>query len=404
MHIQELDDGNYKVTLEAPRDPVTGKRQQITRRHKSKREAIKRAEAEYDKRMTSLGHYGALNNDSPTFRQVAEKFMEEYKRKEKISTYNSRKQNLVKLYEYMNFIEIKKINHKMCQNVIDDMMLGEKRIYSKSYTQSVKGTLNLIMDYALKNGIISVNPALNCKYPKPLVTVEDLERTEFFEESISKKDTLAMFEEFKSDRYKYKDSYEFFMTMYYTGMRPGEVMALKINDIDFNKNEIRVTKTLYNPDDKKRGHQLIPPKNNDSRIISISDTLAVELKTIIEKRKQTKDLFGDQYIDEDFLFCDHFGDPYKSGIVYKRFRAACEVIGIKDKKFRPHTFRHTHTTNLIEAGVSPKDIQERLGHKNINTTLGIYAHVTQKSRDQVVTIFDDHMEKALKLDKNEIEN
>lgn len=404
MHIQQLEDGKYKVTLEAPRDPVTGKRQQITRRHKSKREAIKRAEAEYDKRMAMLGQYGALNNGSPSFRQVAEKFMEEYKKKEKISTYTSRKQNLVKLYDFFDYIEIKKINHKMCQNVIDEMMLGEKRIYSKAYTQSVKGTLNLIMDYAVKNGIISVNPALNCKYPKPLVTVEELESTEFFEESISKEDTRAIFEEFKSDRYKYKDSYEFFLTMYYTGMRPGEVMALKIKDIDFEMNEIRVTKTLFNPDDKKRGHKLIPPKNNNSRIVSFSDTLAVELKNIVTKRKQTKEVFGEQYIDEDFLFCDHFGDPYKSGLVYKRFRVACKAIGIEDKKFRPHTFRHTHTTNLIEAGVSPKDIQERLGHKSINTTLGIYAHVTKKSRAQVVKKFDDHMEKALKLDKEEIEN
>lgn len=403
MHIQQLEDGKYKVTLEAPRDPVTGKRQQITRRHKSKREAIKRAEAEYDKRMATLGHYGALNNNSPTFRQVAEKFMEEYKKKEKISTYKSRKTNLVKLYDFFDQIEIKKINHKMCQNVIDEMMLGT-RIYSKAYTQSVKGTLNLIMDYALKNGIIAVNPALNCSYPKSLVTVEDLESTEFFEESISKEDTNAIFEEFKSDRYKYKDSYEFFLTMYYTGMRPGEVMALKMNDIDFEKNELRVTKTLFNPDDKKRGHKLIPPKNNTSRIVTFSETLAVELKAIIEKRKQTKEVFGEQYIDEGFVFCDHFGDPYKNGLVYKRFRAACEAVGIKDKKFRPHTFRHTHTTNLIEAGVSPKDVQERLGHKNINTTLGIYAHVTQKSRNQVVKIFDDHMEKALKLDKDDKEN
>lgn len=403
MHIHELPDGKYKVTIEGPRDPVTGKRQQITRRHKSKREAIKRAEAEYDKRMATLGHYGALNNNNPTFRQVAEKFMEEYKKKEKVSTYTSRKQNLNKLYEYFDQIEINKINHKMCQHIIDDMMLG-KKTYSKAYTQSVKGTLNLIMDYALKNGIIAVNPALNCKYPKPLITVEELERTDFFEESISKEDTLALFEEFKSDRYKYKDSYEFFMTMYYTGMRPGEVMALKFTDINFEKNEIRVTKTLFNPDDKKRGHQLLPPKTNKSRIISFSETLATELKALKIKRDQTKEVFGEQYIDEDFVFCDHFGDPYKSGLVIKRMRAACHKIGIEDKKFTPHTFRHTHTTNLIEGGVSPKDVQERLGHATINTTLGIYAHVTQKSRDQVVKIFDDHMENALNLDESQDKN
>lgn len=396
MHIKQLEDGTYKVTIEAPRDPITGKRQQITRRHKNKRVAIKRAEDEYEKRISILGTYGTINNKDMTFRHVAEMFMKDYERKEKVSTVYSRKQNLNKLYSFFDQIEINKINHKMCQNVIDEMMLG-KTVYSRSYTQSVKGTLNLIMEYALKNGIISINPALNCKYPRTLITVDDLERTDYFEESISKEDTIALFDEFKSDRYKYKDSYEFFYTMYYTGMRPGEVMALKFKDIDFENNEIRITKTLYNPKDKKRGHTLIPPKNNKSRIISISSSLTKILKELKIKRNQTKEIFGDQYIDEDFIFCDHFGDPYKSGLIYKRFRAACEVIGIEKKKFSPHTFRHTHTTNLIEAGVSPKDVQERLGHKNINTTLGIYAHVTKKSRDQVAKIFDDHMKNALDL-------
>lgn len=396
MHTQKMADGTFKVTLEAPRDPASGKRKQITRRRKTKREAIRAAEEEYDRRVARFGAWGNLETDRLTFRRVAEMFLEEYRQKEKLSTYTSRKTNMNKVFEYFDQIEITKINHKMCQHMIDDMLLN--KAYSRNYTQSAKGTLNLVMKYAMRNGILDVNPAVGCVYPKMLVTVEELEREDYFETSLSKSEIRRLLKEFDSKRLNYKDSYEFYQVMYYTGMRPGEVMALKYDDFDFKKNEVRVTKTLFNPDDKKRGHTLLPPKNNKARRISFSPKLAEVIKPLIAKKKQMKAVFGDQYIDEKFLFCDHFGDPYKHGLNGKRFKKAAQAVNIDTDIFKPHSFRHAHVTVLVAAGVDIKVAQERLGHKNIKTTLGVYAHVTNLMRKHAITKMNDHMELALNLD------
>lgn len=401
MYISQLENGTWKVTIEAPRDPVTGKRQQITRKHKNKREAIRRAEEEFEKRMNKMGVWGAIDSSKYTFRRVSEMFLEEYKKKEKISTYTSRKTNMNKVYKYFDNIEINKITHLMIQNMIDDMMLNHP-IYSMAYTQSVKGTLNLVMGYALKNGIISINPTVGVRYPKKLMTVEELERDDYFDAALTKDEIRLIMKELKSDRYKYKDSYEFYNVMYYTGMRPGEVMALKYNDFDFKKHEVRVTKTLFNPNERKFAHQLIPPKNNKSRYISFSPKLDDIIKPLIQKKKEMAKIFEGQYRDENFIFCDHFGDPYKHAVNSKRFKNALKAVNIDTDRFTPHSFRHAHVTLLVSADVNIKVAQERLGHKNIKTTLGVYAHVTEKMRGQVVTKMNDHMEAALNLDIKKI--
>lgn len=396
MYIRKLENGTYQVTIEAPRDPKTGKRKQITRKHKHRREAIKRAEEEYEKRLNIYGTWGEIDLSKKTFREVAEMFLEEYKNKEKVSTYNSRLTSIKKVYNYFDSIEISKINHKMVQHMVDDMLLNPP-IYSLSYTQTIKGTFNLVMDYAVKNGIIKVNPGIGVRYPKKIMTVEELERDDFLDTALTKTDIRKILKEFQRDRYKYKDSFEFYHVMYYTGMRPGEVMALKYDDFDFNKNVVRVSKTLYNPNEKRKGHQLIPPKNNKSRLISFSPKLAEIIKPLIEKKKELKRIFGDSYIDENFIFCDNFGDPYKHGINTKRFKNCLKAVNIDQNKYTPHSFRHAHVTMLVSAEVDIKIAQERLGHKNIKTTLGVYTHITNQMRKRNFIKMNDHMELALDL-------
>lgn len=61
-------------------------------------------------------------------------------------------------------------------------------------------------------------------------------------------------------------------------------------------------------------------------------------------------------------------------------------LGIKS--FDYHSLRHTHATMLLESGANPKDIQHRLGHKNIQVTLQIYSHVTSKMQDNTIEILE----------------
>ena len=81
------------------------------------------------------------------------------------------------------------------------------------------------------------------------------------------------------------------------------------------------------------------------------------------------------YVDNNFVFTDVNGYPLviKTAIMDK---AILKKTDITNKQISTHSFRHTHCALLIEAGVHIKEIQERLRHKDINTTMNIYAKIT----------------------------
>ncbi|MCF6411504.1 tyrosine-type recombinase/integrase [Alkalihalobacillus sp. EGI L200015] len=72
-------------------------------------------------------------------------------------------------------------------------------------------------------------------------------------------------------------------------------------------------------------------------------------------------------------------------------------LSVINKKLTPHSLRHTHTSLLIEAGVGIKEIQQRLGHGDINTTMNIYAHITENMEEKASQKFSELMRGSLDL-------
>lgn len=389
MHISKLNDGKYKVTIEGPKDPVTGKRKQITRRHEKRSVAIDRANKEYQKRVKSMDLYGTDNTSSPTFREVAEDWHKYFTARSKVTTAIARRHNLTVLYRYFDNIEIKKIRHKMIQDMIDDLAMNKH--YSVSYAQGVKGALNMIMKFAINNGILMYNPASNVSYPKPKITIDSLEREELNENVIPQNVLKGIFTITEQNRRYYKNLHEYFRLMYYTGCRSGEVAALKETDVDFKQKIITITKTLHSKYDRLDDYVLLPPKDNEKRIISVNDETLAMIKKLIDENKELMEIFEDVHKCEGFLFCNSIGHPYFVNHVSKKFKRSILDAGFKVNGLTPHSLRHTHTTLLIEAGVPIKVIQERLGHASINTTLGIYAHVTKEMEQLTTKQLDDHL-------------
>lgn len=396
MHITRLEDGKYKVTIEAPRDPVTGKRKQITRRHVKRSVAIENANKEYNLRMRSMGMYGTDSTLSPTFRQIAEEWFEYYSKRNKITTSLSRKHSLNVLYRYFDKIELKNIRHKMVQNMMDDLSINLG--YSIPYCQSIKGTFNMIMKYAINHGIIIHNPGLNVTYTKPPVTVDSLERDELYEKTIPTDILNAIFKTTDTKRQYYKNLHEYFKIMYFTGCRSGEVAALKDKDVDFKNKTISITKTIFSEHDRKDDYILLPPKDNEKRIISVNQTVLDIVCKLIDENKEKVEIYEGIYRDEGFLFSNEEGHPYFITHVSKKFKRAIKDSNFEPNGLTPHSLRHTHTTRLIEAGIPVKVIQERLGHASINTTLGIYAHVTNELKQLTTQQLDDHLKFIDELD------
>ena len=169
---------------------------------------------------------------------------------------------------------------------------------------------------------------------------------------------------------------EYFRTAVVTGMRPGELSALRWRDVDFNECTISVQRSLVWKGLVADGWMLVPPKTQRGRReITISKSLATSLAALKSRQQHVKRAAGDQYQDHGFIFADREGRPlYPEPLIKQVFRPALKRAGLPTT-IRLYDLRHTSATLLLKAGEHIKVVSERLGHANVAITLEIYTHV-----------------------------
>ena len=155
------------------------------------------------------------------------------------------------------------------------------------------------------------------------------------------------------------------MTLYWTGIRIGELLALTPKDIDILKKTISITKSYQRLD----GRDIItPPKTPKSiRIIAIPEFLAADLQDYING------LYEPQEEERLFKVTKHYFE--------KEIKRGIRASGIK--KIRIHDLRHSHCALLIEMGSAPLEIAERLGHERVETTMNTYGHLYPNKQRQL---------------------
>ena len=204
---------------------------------------------------------------------------------------------------------------------------------------------------------------------------------------------------------------------YYTGLRIGEACSLTWQDIDLKEQTITVRRSIrYNQATHKT--EISTTKRKKVRAVDFCDTLASILKTArteqLKNRMRYGELYSLNYYKEvqekgrshyevyslqkseeapegykeiDFVCLRPDGcyeSPSTVGIACRT--AAKKVPGLEGFHF--HLLRHTFTTNLLSNGAAPKDVQELLGHSNVNTTLNIYAHSTREAKRSSARLLD----------------
>ncbi|UKS54912.1 tyrosine-type recombinase/integrase [Exiguobacterium acetylicum] len=160
----------------------------------------------------------------------------------------------------------------------------------------------------------------------------------------------------------------------HTGMRIGEAITLRWSDIDFEERKVLVKRSVS--DHNRSAHQNEKaPKNGLSRLIVLSDAAVDYLKSM--KRVQASHQLSKGYRnDEDYVCLNTLGRPFSATIVHRSFNWLTELAGVP--RIRIHDLRHTHATLLLEQGVHPKVVQERLGHASYTITMDLYSHVSVK--------------------------
>jgi integrase len=177
----------------------------------------------------------------------------------------------------------------------------------------------------------------------------------------------------------------------FTGMRPGEYLALKWQDIDLKKGAITVQRTLVKT---AAGYRFDEPKTDRSRrTVPIPASVVEALRRHKSEQLQQRLKLGGSWEQPDLVFTNEVGGFVgRSNLLQRQFRTALKVAGLP-VTLRLYDLRHTAATLLLAAGVHPKVASERLGHASITMTLDTYSHVLPDMQREA----SDKMEELLSV-------
>lgn len=292
-----------------------------------------------------------------SFENFVKIYNEDMKHRLRENTYRQKQCTInSKLIPFFGKIPISQItpaNVRKWQNELIAYQDDNCKGYSATYLKNINNQMAAIMNYATRYYNLKDNP---CKKAGS-IGKSHAEEMKFWTNEDFKK-----FLDKISDKPHARAG---LLTLYYTGLRIGELLALEYGDIDFEGCKLSINKSYQRINGKD---VITPPKTSRSiRIISIPEFLRDELKSYTER------LYGLHRHDRIF--------PYSKDFFEREM-----YRGTKDgevKRIRLHDLRHSHASLLIELGFSPLAIADRLGHEKVETTLNTYSHLFPHKRDEV---------------------
>nr|WP_268875914.1 site-specific integrase [Gottfriedia acidiceleris] len=175
-----------------------------------------------------------------------------------------------------------------------------------------------------------------------------------------------------------------FQLAIFTGMRRGEILALRWRNVDLVKGVIYVEENLVRS--KNKGLLVKELKTDHSlREIFISDSVIKSLQEHKTSQNQMKSKVK-TFKDLDLVVCAKNGNYLEPRNLIRKFKQLTREANIPVIPF--HNLRHTHATILMRMGENPKIVSERLGHSRVETTLGIYSHSNEEMQKNTADRFD----------------
>lgn len=254
--------------------------------------------------------------------------------------------------------------------------LYEKDNKSSNVIKNLNKLFKTYFEYAISEGYILRNPCKSVVVPKDTGREEDSEEINPFEDS----EVDAIKAALVGHRLN-----ALFLLDFGTGLRQGELLGLKKNDIDLNRMELHVNQTIkqVNIIDAEGNKEYktieqIPKTPNSLRTVPIPSKLKPVLEEHFKRQEAEKEAAGSSYTDSDYVFVTELGKTIDASNLVKIYKRILTKANVEYRKF--HSIRHTYATKLFEARVPLKTISMLLGHADISITADIYTHVMPKEK------------------------
>jgi integrase len=173
-----------------------------------------------------------------------------------------------------------------------------------------------------------------------------------------------------------------------TGMRRGEILGLKWEDVDFARGVLAVKRTLSRGKDGTFVFGT-PKTASGRRSIALPRSAVDSLRKHRVKQLEHKMKLGSSYHDQDLVFADALGDSIHPNTLDHRFKRLAVKAGLPEIRF--HDLRHTSATLMLANGTHPKIVQERLGHSDVSMTLNRYSHVAMDMQREAADQLDERL-------------
>ena len=175
-----------------------------------------------------------------------------------------------------------------------------------------------------------------------------------------------------------------YLTALGTGLRQGELLGLRWEDVDLDAGRLRVRHTLANV---KGTLTLLEPKTDRSRrTVMLADAVVTALRAHRTRQRMERLVSGSRWVDSGHVFTTLHGTPYHAATITRAFQAALTRAGLPRCRF--HDLRHAAATFLLAEGMTLEDVKNLLGHSSITLTSNTYGHVLEQRQRQVARAMD----------------
>jgi integrase len=352
----------WSFTVDIGKDARTGKRKQ---KSQSGFKTKKEAQAALAELVNNVEKGNYHEPHKRLFREFATDYFENtYKHKVKATSFET-DWHVVRthLIPFFGDFDLNDIDQFLVHEFYS-LKINEKK-YSSSYIQKIHKMVRMLLKVAHTWEILRKDIASMIEPPR-------LDKTEMNVWTIEQVHTFLKIS-------KHSRFHPIFFLAAYTGMRKGEILGLKWDDINFEEKTISIKRTLYKLADKFVLQQ--PKTKSARRIIYMDDDIIKILKKQKAKQNEERLKYAGVYMEQNMVFARPSGDfvfPSSLNTMFGRF---IKRAGLPPIRF--HDLRHTHATILLGMDINPKIVAERLGHASVQTTLDTYSHVMPSMKKQL---------------------